>query len=396
MISIFILEIISLLSLIFTVLNIIFLFTSLNQMFVLFLYSLIIISLVNYLGKKNNIYRLLILLLFLPIFYFKSKSAFWFLLYLTVIIFIYMNKSLGKGNYHDFSRRLKLSFTIFSAITAFVLVFKDFREAVAPSLAFAILYLLSSIILVRSLRHIESGMDMDKLKSINLRYLVVIGLLSLSMTLDPLRNMVGFLISKIYSIVINGIIAIMYLPIRLFSLLIEKIIEWITSGEFAGIELEMPEMSYGENEAQYMDLIQSDTVKEVLLSILSLGVFVVVIYIVYKILSKFGNRDYEGLEYQEEREYIENTRRKRWLNFERYPKELKDQVRYYYRKYLKDLKKKDIDLESSYTSLDVKKASINVSKNGDKIRNIYIRARYNSGEINAEDVDIMKKAYKED
>lgn len=396
MINILMLEIISVLSFIFALLNIIFKFASLSQMFLLFLYSTALVMLVSYLQKKNSLYRVLSLLLFVPFLYFKSKPAFWFFLYLTALMSLYTYKSLGKGNYEHFSRRLKLSFTIISAITIFVVIFSNFRDFIMPGVAFAVLYLLSSIILVRSLRHMESGMDIDKLNNINLRYIVLIGILSIAMTIEPLRNMVGFLMSKVYSVIINGIIAIIYLPVRLFAFLIEKAIDWLTRGEFGDVELEVPEMSYGESGAKYAELIESNLVREVLLSILSLIAFIVVIYVAYKILSKIGDRNHEGLEYREEREYIKSTTRKKRRLFERYPKDLKGQVRYYYRKYLRKLNKNDIEIKSSHTSLDIKESSKNISKNASKIRSIYIKARYNGEDIKAEDVEMMKKAYKED
>ena len=395
MIGILTLEIISVLSLAFAVLNTIFTFTSLSQMFVLFLYSVVTTIILVYLQKKNKWYRALTILLLLPLLYFKDKSAFWFLLYLTTFTFVYIIKSLGKGNYEHFSRRLKTSFVIIAAITVFAVLFDFFRDSIMPGVAFVVIYLLSTIILVRSLRHIESGMDMDKLKKINLRYLIIIGVLSIALTIDSIRNVVGFILSNIYGIVVDGAMAILLIPIRIFSLLIEKLIEWISKGEEGEFGIEAPEMKFVENGANYTSLIKSDVFKETLFNILSLAAFILIVYILYKILSKVGNRNHEGLKYREEREYIKADTRKKRRFFERYPKAFKEQVRYYYRKYLRALEKKKVDINNSDTSLDIKKSSKDVFKNTDEIREIYIKARYGDEDIEAKDVEKIRRLYKD-
>lgn len=395
MMCILLLEIISVMSLIFAVLNILFTFTSLSEMFLLFLYSLIVTTIATYLQKKNKIYGALTVFLFLPLFYFRGKSAFWFLLYLTVITFIYVNKSIGKGNYDHFSRRLRTSFVVIAGITVFVLALNFLRNAIMPGVVFTVIYLLSSIMLVRSLRHIESGMDMKKLNRINLKYLGIIAALSIIMTIDSIRNAVVFIFSKIYEVIIDGLLAILLIPIRFLFMLVENLIEWLAGRELVEVEFGTQEMEFGENGVDYRDLIQSEVVKEIVFSVLSLAVFILIIYIIYKILSKIGNRGHEGLEYQEEREYIKTDKRKKNRFFERYPKELKEQVRYYYRKYLRALTKKKVEIKSSDTSLDIKETSKETFKNEDKIREIYIKARYSNDDIKDEDVGIIKRAYKE-
>lgn len=394
MIGILSLEIISVTSLIFAVLNILFNPASLEQIFILFIYTVVVSTITAILQKKNKIYRALMALLLIPLIFFNTKDGFWFILYLTVFSCMYMVKGMGKGNYSYFSRRLKSSFVIISSITIFVVLTSVLRSFLMPGVVFTIIYLLSSIILVRSLRHLESGMDMKKLRNINLKYLALMTLISIAITVDFLRNIIAFGMWKIYEIIIKGILAILFLPIRLFSVFIEKIIEWITEGYPDPVGVEESGIEFSENGANYTNLIKSDAFREVLLDIFALIVFLVVIYVAYKILSKIGNRDTEGLKYQEQREYIKKSEKKKRRLWERYPKKPREQIRYYYRKYLRDVEKKKVDIKASYTSLDVKENSKNIFRNADQIRDIYIKARYARKEVEPEDVVNMKKTYR--
>ncbi|WDC84240.1 hypothetical protein PL321_18790 [Caloramator sp. mosi_1] len=69
-------------------------------------------------------------------------------------------------------------------------------------------------------------------------------------------------------------------------------------------------------------------------------------------------------------------------------------VRYRYYKFLKGLKRMRIDILSSDTSLDVNKKAEGIKNNLDKIRDVYINARYNNAKIKKELVDDVFKLKK--
>ena len=124
---------------------------------------------------------------------------------------------------------------------------------------------------------------------------------------------------------------------------------------------------------------------------------ILIIYIIYKLLVKTGNRQYEGLQYTEKRDYIEKDKRKKksWFR-ERYPSEFKEQIRYYYRRYLNKLDKEDVEVLKSDTSLEVnEKAKRKFEEEIDEIRKIYIESRYGEKEVEKETVERMKTLFRE-
>ena len=93
----------------------------------------------------------------------------------------------------------------------------------------------------------------------------------------------------------------------------------------------------------------------------------------------------------EKREYLiskENlfNRKKR----DRFPSGYNDQIRYYYRKYLRKLKKNRM-LEVSDTSRSISIKGDGVMQNNDEIRDLYIHFRYGGESANGDSVDVMKR-----
>ncbi len=106
---------------------------------------------------------------------------------------------------------------------------------------------------------------------------------------------------------------------------------------------------------------------------------------------------YSTISYTEEREFMKKTnkkKRRRWFFREKYPEDLKEQVRFFYRRYLEKLKNKDIEIAKSDTSFDINKKAKEVFNHGiDDIRKIYIRCRYGNKKVTKEDVDNIKNLY---
>ncbi|NLY86063.1 MAG: hypothetical protein GX077_06905, partial [Tissierellia bacterium] len=87
-------------------------------------------------------------------------------------------------------------------------------------------------------------------------------------------------------------------------------------------------------------------------------------------------------------------KRKTRLFKDRFPRGPKDQVRYYYRKYLNKVRSV-IEIEPSDTSLDVNNKATGFDRGViEKIREIYINIRYGNKEAKAETVKEMEELYK--
>ncbi len=128
--------------------------------------------------------------------------------------------------------------------------------------------------------------------------------------------------------------------------------------------------------------------------ILRIFTILIVVLIVFLLVRYFKNQkkwhpayQSEGVQYQ--REAIEE---------ENIPRGNRGKIRKIYRQYLKQLKEKQIHLETSYTSDDVLHQNAiyeNESKmDAETMRNLYLKARYDMNcEIKRSDVSQMKKSY---
>lgn len=162
-----------------------------------------------------------------------------------------------------------------------------------------------------------------------------------------------------------------------------------------GVEEIPEEIIEAENLESFTEYVQKNFL--ILKIIAGLILFIVVIYILYKLLSKTGEKNYIEAEYTEHREYIKNEKNKkrRRIFGEPYPKDPKEQIRYYYRKFLDRLNKEEIGILKQDTSLDInKKATESFGNDAEKIRDIYIASRYGSKDVDKEDVEAIKVLYK--
>ena len=214
---------------------------------------------------------------------------------------------------------------------------------------------------------------------------------SIIAVVDNIRNFIFSILGTIYQGILSFFMLIIYYPVSLVLRLIDFIFK------SRGSQLENIHMDASLDEPLDFYYEQGEA-PEFLLSIISFLVsslvIVLVIYIVYRILRGLGNRVYYTIDYSEQKEYIKPKKKKRRLFKEKYPKEPREQIRYYYRRYLEKLEKKEIVIKKDDTSLDIKNKSKNEFPETEEIRNIYIQARYKKEEPKKEKVEQIKNAYK--
>lgn len=75
----------------------------------------------------------------------------------------------------------------------------------------------------------------------------------------------------------------------------------------------------------------------------------------------------------------------------------KEQIRYYYYKFLKDCSRKNVAVNASDTTYEINKKAEMIFKQKalEKMRNLYIKAKYTECECTVEDFEIFHKSYKE-
>lgn len=395
MLEIIALEIISIVSFIYSLLIVFMPFAPINQVFIVFLWMTLGAMVFALVYKKSKVYRISGILLLMPLILFNTPRSIYFIIMTSILIISYIVKSLGQGNHYEYARKLKESYIIYTMIAIFGLISKGFHQLMSHGIPFIIIYLLTTVILVRSIRHIESGMDKSKIRKVNGRYLGIISIISFIVTLDRLRGFIFSTIEKIYDFTITIVLKILYYPIILVAMIINKLLLPILGNFWQGVDLLDFQMGVpSPEEFEVIDVITKDS--PILNIIIRFIAIVLLLYIVYKLIIKIGSSSHEGIEYTEEREYIKSTKKeKRRLKKEKYPEDLKEQIRYYYRRYLEKLEEYQVELIQSDTSLEINKKAEEVFKEDlEKVRSIYIHSRYGNKDVDKSMVEEMEKLYK--
>lgn len=407
MTELILIEIISFASLIYSLIAMFYTRISINSMILIFLWTVIVTTFYAVNKKESLIYRASILLLLLPLLYFKETGAIYFIVITSVIMFLYGKTTVLKGGHNDYVSRLKRSIVLFVVAIYIRSIVGDISGVVgyeepvlgvSNSLGFAapfiIIYILTSIMLVRMIRHIEFNDDIKGIRKLNLKYLVGLGIVIITTGVEEVRSFIVVGFGKIVDGILTGISYAMYW--------LTKWIHFEEADELLEVEMdligEMEESSQGAIEIAEEAFGKSQVINfDILRKIIGFILIGILIYLVYKLLMKSNSRVDDSLNYTEEREYMEKTKKKKRSIFQnlRYPRNIGDQIRYHYRKYLKKLDKADIQVLSSDTTLEInQKAKEDFGEEIEEIREIYINSRYGNKKADENSVEKMKNLYK--
>jgi len=391
MIEVILFELISIVSLLFSLWLSFFEFAAGSKVFLVFLwvvFSSLIFALIHI---KSRVYEISIILILMPLIFYRDIKSIAFLLLLTIFVYLYVKKSLLEGSHSEYAYKIKNTYVL-----CFILGYISAKAFgldghINTALPFYTIYFISSLILLRTIRHIDSNMDVEKIRKNNIKYLMLIALVTPISASQDLRNYIWIRFKYLFEKLMIIVFYPMYLIGKLFDRDWRKIKVGSSLFEEVGKDtvynLELQEAT---EEAEILDFT---ILKIIFASIL----FLMVVFIVYKLIMKSSTRQYSDISYTEEREFIRDTSRKkrrRWFFREKYPVDLREQVRFFYRKYLEKLKRENVNILKSDTSLDVNQKAREILDHGiDDLRKIYIKCRYSKEEITEEDVDNIKNIY---
>ena len=396
MISLLLLELLSVTALLFSILLIFIEFASLAVVALLFVWAIGVGLLYHYSHSRAKILRCSGLLLLLPLYFLRGGGAVAFVTITSASLLFYLERFFHKGSLDDFVDNFRKMSAFYPVAFFLRWSLPDMGDAINRAAPFIFIYFLASIMLIRSIRHVEAGMDLRRLQSTNVGYLVFLtGLLTI-MSLQEVRQFAG--------LAARLLIALLLLPLRLLLWGLGWIMAML-SGMFTGIPFdwefpEMPDMGTGD-EFEYASEAAQWPFLSVLLAILKFVLLALLIggaiFILYKLLARVGQGSYRGLDYVEEREYLRIERpriRKRFLGKEKLPSLPSEQVRYYYRRFLEKLAAQKAELTEADTTLEIqKKAELSFPQGPEKIRSIYIASRYGEKEVDSTMVAQMKRLY---
>lgn len=392
MFEILLLELITVVSFLFSIVLLFFAIAPVNEMYVLFLWAVAASLVVAYARTKGRIFELTGLLLLAPLLFYDNSAAV-FILFTSLTMYLYIWISLGRGGHADYVSNLKkyLAAYLIAAIVRSYL--ETLSGSLTISLPYIMFFLLASIVLIRSVRHLDSGMEVKRLRSTNLKYIAMLATVMLVTTVEQVREYMWIGVGFLYGIIL--------LPARLLVKLIEIIFEllYLLRRDRPGSWDDRPQLpgdiwgdgdapGAGEEELMYIDF-------SILEKIIAVLLIIVILYALYSILRKRGRALYSSVKYTEEREFIKEVRKRRRTRG-RYPSNLREQIRFYYRRYLGKLKRADVGIARSDTSQDVNAKAASVFETGiERIRDIYIQARYSNKDVDRQDVEEMESLFKQ-
>ncbi len=389
MVDLILLELISIVSFLYSLMLMFTSFTSIDKMVLIFTWT-IMVSMIFSIGRRKwKLFDLIALLLFLPLIFYKSKSAIFLISLTAVFTYIYVIKSLMKGNYGEYVYKLKISYLIYVPLF-FISMWlgEDLTGSIDYALPFIVIYLISSIMLTRLIRHLESNMEISKIRRTNTKYVLTIfaGFLIIvfkelrQSIIDVLDRLITAIYYPLYKLLENFKIPDkMMAPLNNFFNPNKKIV--VPGDDVERVEIVIEEVTRNNN----------GLAKKIIVIIL----FISILYIAYNLFIKIGSKKDKGLEYIEEREYIKERKKRKIFSREKFPREIKGQIRYYYRRFLDKAKKNDIEILKSDTSLDVnEKARETFEKGMERIREIYIETRYGNKEVDENTVKEIENLYR--
>ncbi|MCX7845972.1 MAG: hypothetical protein N2312_05080 [Dictyoglomaceae bacterium] len=242
---------------------------------------------------------------------------------------------------------------------------------------------------------------------INLRYSIIIILLSLILSIPSVRNIFFSTLFTIFHFLLNLFILLIGVVVIIVGYFIQKLIYYLILFLSSRNVIKIQPKRFESLSPQLENILKLllgpkksywnflDTLIIIVFSILVISIAVAIIFWLLK-REGFLNRKEEI--YKEEREFIfpKNNPFERFLSRFKRKKEL-EIIREYYKKYLMESKKRGIEILPSFTTLDIYEKTKNVfnSEILTKIREIYIFVRYNiktpSSDLIKEFISLYKK-----
>lgn len=396
-----ILDIIMKQSFIFSILTYAIPYNTLGSYSIVYSMCIIVTYLGCYLKEKGKFYYIVGLLLLPCLFLLREEGSVVFLI--SVIAFIYFTiiRYTGLLSYGHFIDSFKSGFRFYILIVllSFITGTTSFINNISGF--FMIIYFITSVILLRSLRHIENNQNMDKINKQNTLYSILI--LAFSVLL-PIEEFVQFVVNGVkftYNLIADLFFKVFYWLFMGAGYISMLLVEFFKKF-FAGQEVKPEEAS--ENAEDIMEILKNKEPEEIapivvliIDWIIRILIIVFIIYIIGKMFKRIKSKKHVKEEYIEESEFIrvKEIKEKKKRNIFR-PRGEKAQIRYYYRKFLNKCLKNDIPIGKQDTTEEInKKASNNYeSEPLDNLRSTYVKVRYGDKEVDKRAVKEYKKEFK--
>lgn len=283
-------------------------------------------------------------------------------------------------------------------------------------LPYFVVYLVSAVILLRTLRYIEYSSSENKdINKVNLAYSIGIIFISFLLSLPVVRAVLWKGISLGFTYILSGFLMGLAWIVFAVFFIFDKIIALL--GRFFKAERrELPEIKTDELTKKILNMarmggseklpekeaVSSSNTNQILIIVFSIIIVLIVVYIIITLFRRYESRRKPREEdYIETKEFITIKKEegsgilKRIIDRLR-PKDPIEKIRLYYKKYLLMCKEKEIGLKESDTTLDIYAKSRDFfNKNVlPRMREIYIKVRYGFENPSSETVREFLSLYK--
>jgi lysylphosphatidylglycerol synthetase-like protein (DUF2156 family) len=373
---------------------------------IIFLWAIIVNIGVLNINKKKLKYIACSVLLVAPILFLRQFNEFAFVILIIATSLLFIYKNMHRLKYGDFLDEFNNGLLILVVILIISVLSFNFTKVAMAIAPFIIIYFVSSIILLRSLRILEYTKDNKYVHKLNLKYSALVITISFILSIETIRNAFKIGIGLIY----EGISALILLLATLLFMTVGTIMEKIISFIFSLLKHSKVKLNAdsGEKALKFKKkdlnsdyLLNNPVFEKWLHIILWVTIIILVFYITYRIFKKTNKKD-KGLEfYEEEKETIIKTKTndksllRRLTNIFK-AKNNNEFIRFYYIKYLKLCLKNKINILESDTSLEINDKAKNSfsSDNINILRDIYIKSRYSGEEIDDKSLSRFLECFK--
>uniref|UniRef100_A0A7C3RLB3 DUF4129 domain-containing protein n=1 Tax=Dictyoglomus thermophilum TaxID=14 RepID=A0A7C3RLB3_DICTH len=354
---------------------------------------------------KKLIFLPFLLLLFVPIFIYEKL----FLLILggLTLFLLYTQRDVTYGSVLEhFNKTYPLALLLFLTTFAMryisTIKFIILESVVSSSL---LMYFISSIILLRTLRYLEHKPEDKNLMSLNIRYALAILVFSMLLSIPFVRDKLFWVASYVFSFIYFIFITLISVIFIIIGYVIGKIIYFIISfmanrGLIGRSSREIMNMNPEIN--KFLKFlwerrhITSDLLDKIIIVSFYIFVTVTLILIIYWVMKRFYRTYKKEENYIEEKEFIFPSLNPIKMLQNLFGRDNLNPIREYYRKYLLDSREMGADIRYSDTTYDVYKKTSDLFNDNSlkRMRNIYIEVRYGFGRITSELIKEFKKLYK--
>ncbi len=400
------LHVINVLSLVFIVGNVFLrLFFDGNHYGGLFLWSVLMSGLALMLKGKTRLFGgVLLLWVLLPIMIALPLYQMGYLAFIGIFMLTLFYKNLEDPHYDRIDFEFGVGIAVASVLLFFSLIMGGIRLFNDVAAGYLLIYLLSGVLMLRSLRYLEHNGDEEQLKKINSRSVGIILILSVTLSTEVFMRFYYQLRSLLwlgYNTLIDFVLWVLYYPIYYFGTFLNFIITTLANwaGEPEGFPEEGSENVAGDMENIHESIqgtaLGDSPVVRILLGIAMLGA---VFFILYKVYSRKAITRGIRETYTEKKEVIlPNKNKNLWKTIKDRlkPKSKEDRIRSYYQEFLRSLEEKGVVLLASDTTRDFqRKGEPYFGKEKlSAFRNIYLQARYGEKAIDHETYKEAKEIY---